>query len=103
MKMIKPLLLLLTLTSPIAHAADIYLYSKTSIGYKFNQSNVMQEDFSYYESHPISSTFELGLNVNKWSFGVKHDSQPFDGWPVNNKGELHKTEVFISYTKKWEL
>lgn len=78
---------------------DVYL--KVGAGYKYHEpdsAKIDDIDVHLDYGNALSARIELTFEVDKkWSFGIAHHSQWFDGWPVNDKYEYFKTEVFIDY------
>lgn len=72
-------------------------YIKIGGGYKLIESKFYTMDNKTLETSKISARIELGAEKGAWSYGLAHHSQWFDGWPVNNKWEYQKTELFIDY------
>ena len=75
------------------------LYGRVAIGYKIQEpDHVVYNDQELNVSFggPVSGFFELGYEKGPFSLGLKHDSQPFVGFPVDDDEEYYKTEVFAS-------
>ena len=57
------------------------------------------QTFEQYKSSPISARIEIGYQYSRnLSFGISHHSQWLVGWPIDDKKEYSKTEVFVDYT-----
>lgn len=104
--MIKPLILSLTLLPILSLAECNEIYLKTGAGYKFEETknfkNAQGTKF-FIDSEPISARLELGLECEAITFGVSHHSQWLQGWPVDDRGEYNKTEIFIDYKFSWGI
>lgn len=81
----------------LADCESIYL--KIGAGYKFHEMTEVEliktGQTVSIKSEPISARIELVTDCNRVSFGLAHHSQYASGWPVNDEGEYHKTEIFI--------
>jgi len=84
-----------------AFAGDYTLYASIGAGLKFQEPDYVEiegdretVDFGSADSALI----ELGIRHDSLQFGLKHDSQWTTGWPLNDKPEYYKTEIFIRYT-----
>lgn len=94
-------LLCIFILSANAHAADVYPYAAVGIGYKIDEPNSVNyngEELDMDFGSNDTALMEAGFEIDGgYSFGIKHDSQWSTGWPVNDKEEYRKTEVFVRY------
>lgn len=98
--MIRVLLLVLLLSGCAGQSP----YYSVGAGYKFDEPTIrFWDDYGNPRtSHPVSARFELGIDAESFKYGVSHHSQWSDGWPFNNRDEIHKTEVFVDYVYKFK-
>jgi curved DNA-binding protein CbpA len=92
------------LLSGVANAGDYSYYVKVGAGYKVAEPDhaIFVVDGESRElwlntGSPISARMEVGIETGSLTFGVAHYSQWFDGWPVNEREENYKTEIFVDY------
>ncbi len=97
-------LILFILVSSFCNAGDYSYYVKIGAGYKFNEPSTLAtyvDGVRYTDGvdfgGPITSRIEIGVETGNVSFGISHHSQWLEGWPINDKDEYYKTEVFIDY------
>ena len=91
--------LLIGLLSLNSHA-ELYPYLEIGIGYKFQEPDSVIVNNLHYDMNfggRDSAIIEAGFEWEKFSFGIKHDSQWSTGWPFNDKDEYYKTEIFLKY------
>lgn len=79
-------------------------YVTIGSGYKFDEPTIRfwSDPENYRTSVPVSARFEVGLETESFRYGVSHHSQWSDGWPFNNKDEIHKSEVFVDYIYRFK-
>lgn len=98
MKLIPILLLLLLSACSVTQKP----YVAMDIGYKLHETHIeyIREDSLTDSSHPISTGIESGVIIDDtgFTYGIRHDSQLFDGFPFNNDPEYQRTQLFIRYT-----
>lgn len=96
-------LLLLIILFACESKADIYI--KIGTGYKLIETDhivrTTGEKVYFNTGGKLSARIEIGKEHGNWSYGISHHSQWLSGFPVNNKDEPQKTELFIDY--KWTL
>lgn len=77
-------------------------YVSIGAGYKIHESKLYYKNDNgdkYEWNDPYSARIEIGYNYSKnIKFGISHHSQWFSGFPLNDKEEYGKTELFIDYT-----
>ncbi len=86
-------------------AATLYPYAYLGVGYKISEQEFVihwaSRDQSELQYERISDSFvaEVGFeHTSGFKFGLKHDSQLSEGFPVNsNEREYWKTEAFLGY------
>jgi len=75
------------------------VYLKLGAGYKLQSEILINHQGQEYhfvdESHPVSFRGEIGCQSGRFTYGVSKYSQWFQGWPVDNKDESSRVEVFI--------
>ena len=74
-------------------------YGRLAVGYKIQEPDYIvydEKELDVSFGGPFSGFFELGYEYKNFNIGLKHDSQPFVGFPVNDKEEYYKTELFAS-------
>lgn len=98
----KNILIFLLLFSSQSYA-DIYI--KVGTGYKLiEMDNIITpsgKKIPINTGGKFSARIEIGAETGNWSYGLSHHSQWADGYPVNDRKEPQKTEIFIDY--KWSL
>lgn len=92
----KTLLILLSLLLSGCSSTKCFTYGKVGAGYKFDEAVIYYNGETLHD--PISARLEIGKQCERWSYGVSHHSQWFNGKPFNNNNEYHKSEIFIDYT-----
>ncbi|HHZ70504.1 MAG TPA: hypothetical protein EYN54_09575 [Methylococcaceae bacterium] len=77
-------------------------YIKIGAGYKFHEAKFYLPDSTggtHLIEQPISARIEIGYQLSrKLTVGISHHSQWLSGFPLTNKYEYFKTELFIDYT-----
>ena len=82
------------------------VYAKVGAGYKFAETTkvtVSGVDYEIDAQSPISARFELGVECERFNFGVAHRSQWLEGAPFNDEREYSVSEVFVEYTYYWDI
>lgn len=96
------LLFLLSSTANACNNDGVYL--RIGIGHKFAESDKITVDgVDRTVDYNGRASARIGVAAYKgtWSIGIDHHSQYDTGWPVNNKKEYYKTELFID--KRFKL
>jgi len=101
----KILAIILMLASSTA-MADYDYYVKIGAGYKIDQTEYTTDIESgrkvyLHFNDPISARIEVGIEHESISYGISHHSNWLTGYPFNNEGEFHKTEIFVDYKFSW--
>lgn len=76
-------------------------YLKVGTGYKFMENHLVFSDGTDNQNnkYSISARIEFGYRLSEnVTVGIAHHSQWLVGWPINDKKEYSKTEIFIDYT-----
>lgn len=93
---------LLSIPSCTPAVADS-IYLKVGAGYKFDELALYSSKTREMISDPLTARIEVGYEKGPLTFGVSHHSQWLRGWPVDDKLEYYKTELFVDYKIDWEL
>jgi hypothetical protein len=92
------ILIPLLLSTGCALTQDTYI--KVKAGPKFSETKINwthQHSGSVQEAHIIACSIAAGKTFNNWFIEVAHDSQCFDGWPVNNDAEYSRSGLYLGY------
>lgn len=77
-------------------------YVSSSVGYVLHEQRVdLDGNGDNSEIGKISCTFELGLETDNISYGIRHNSRCFVNYPFNDKKEYFRDELFIRYKHKF--
>lgn len=89
-------LLIVVLVLTLAGCSAHQLYGKIGVGYKVSEQSVSNRvDQSF--AHDISCLGELGFEGDSVSYGWRHLSQCFVGYPVNHRKEYSRNSIFLDY------
>ena len=102
--MIKYILLALLLSTG-ANAKDFDVqgflnktYITLGVAHKFQETKLIDKYGKLMRVRP-TARIEVFYQYSKClTFGISHHSQWFENWPINDRFEYSKTELFIDYT-----